>query len=254
LNSSSTSTEIGDIALAASFIVLAAVLGYRYIGLPPVIIVGGSGLIGLLAWSTSYLKRPTSPEIILPCFLLTVAALEVHMMEEYLTGFAPAMSRLFNITWTERGFLIVFAFVGPALYALTAIGLFYRIRFAGFLAWFIFIGPGVVEFTHFIFPLLKPAHQSGNFAEGGASVSKWCLHLRVAQLLHPHNQDLLLCRNVHRHPANDSGNLRNLQTSERRPQRKAIVFGKDEKPSKPAKRVALSAPTDQRGGCNDCSQ
>jgi hypothetical protein len=79
------------------------------------------------------------------------------MMEEYLTGFAPAMSRLFNITWTERGFLIVFAFVGPAVYALTAIGLFYRIRFAGFLAWFIFIGPGVAEFTHFIFPLLKPA-------------------------------------------------------------------------------------------------
>jgi hypothetical protein len=104
LNSSSTSMQIGNVALAASFIVLAAALGYRYIGLPPVIIVGGSGLIGLLAWSTSYLKRPTSPETILPCFLLTVAALEVHMMEEYLTGFAPAMSRLFNITWTERGF------------------------------------------------------------------------------------------------------------------------------------------------------
>jgi len=152
-----TLTEIGNIAFAFAFIVLAAALGYRYIGLPPLIIVGGSGLIGLLAWSATYLKRPTSPEIILPCFLLTVAALEIHMMEEYLTGFGPAMSRLFNITWTERGFLIVFAFVGPALYALTAIGLFYRIRLAGFLAWFIFIGPGVAEFTHFIFPLLKPA-------------------------------------------------------------------------------------------------
>lgn len=152
-----TLAEIGNIAFAFTFIVLMAALGYRYIGLPPLIIVGGSGLIGLLAWSATYLKRPTSPEIILPCFLLTVAALEIHMMEEYLTGFGPAMSRLFNITWTERGFLIVFAFVGPALYALTAIGLFYRIRLAGFLAWFIFIGPGVAEFTHFIFPLLKPA-------------------------------------------------------------------------------------------------
>jgi hypothetical protein len=30
----------------------------------------------------------------LPVFLLTVAALEVHMIEEYLTGFGPAMSRL----------------------------------------------------------------------------------------------------------------------------------------------------------------
>jgi hypothetical protein len=35
--------------------------------------------------------------------------------------------------------------------------LFYRIPLAGFIAWFIFIGPGVAEFTHFIFPLLKPA-------------------------------------------------------------------------------------------------
>jgi len=157
MKSDNISTAIGNIALAATFIVLTASLGYKYIGLPPVIIVGGSGLIGLFAWSATYLKRPTSPEIILPCFLLTVAALEVHMMEEYLTGFAPAMSRVFNITWTERGFLIVFAFVGPALYALTAIGLFYRVRFAGFLAWFIFIGPGVAEFTHFIFPLLRPA-------------------------------------------------------------------------------------------------
>ena len=79
------------------------------------------------------------------------------MTEEYLTKFGPAMSRLFNISWTERGFLLVFAFIGPALYALTALGLFYRIRLAGFLAWFIFIGPGVAEFTHFIFPLLRPA-------------------------------------------------------------------------------------------------
>jgi hypothetical protein len=149
-------TEIGHIALAATFIVLAAALGYKYIGVPPVIIVGGSGLVALFAWSATYLRRPTSPEIILPWFLLTVATLEVHMMEEYLTSFGPAMSRLFNITWTERGFLIVFAFVGPALYALTAIGLFYRVPFAGFLAWFIFIGPGVAEFTHFIFPLLRP--------------------------------------------------------------------------------------------------
>jgi len=39
----------------------------------------------------------------------------------------------------------------------TAIGLFYRVPYAGFLAWCIFIGPGVAESTHFIFPLLRPA-------------------------------------------------------------------------------------------------
>jgi hypothetical protein len=149
--------RIANIALASAFIIVVAALGYRYIGLPPLVIVGGSGLIGLIAWAATYSPRPTAPEIILPLFLLTVTALELHMSEEYLTKFGPAMSRLFNITWTEKAFLLVFAFYGPALYALTAIGLFYRIRFAGFVAWFIFIGPGVAEFTHFIFPLLKPA-------------------------------------------------------------------------------------------------
>ena len=146
-----------NFAMAVAFLMVTAIMGYHYIGIPPVVIVGGSGAIALVAWTRTYLKRPTPPEVILPWFLLTVAALEIHMLEEYLTQFGPAMSRLFNITWTERGFLMVFAFIGPALYALTAIGLFYRVRIAGFLAWFIFIGPGVAEFTHFIFPLLKPA-------------------------------------------------------------------------------------------------
>jgi hypothetical protein len=149
--------EIANAAMALACVVAAATLGYKLIGLPPMVIVGGSGLVAFIAWSNTYLKRPAAPETILPVFLLTVAALEIHMTEEYLRKFGPAMSRLFNIPWTERGFLLVFAFIGPALYALTALGLLYRVRFAGFVAWFIFIGPGVAEFTHFIFPLLRPA-------------------------------------------------------------------------------------------------
>jgi hypothetical protein len=149
--------EMANAAIAVACVVAAATVGYKLIGMPPVVIVGGSGLVALIAWATTYLKRPPPSETILPLFLLTVAALEVHMTEEYLTKFGPAMSRLFNIPWTERGFLLVFAFIGPALYALTALGLFYRVRIAGFMAWFIFIGPGVAEFTHFIFPLLRPA-------------------------------------------------------------------------------------------------
>lgn len=141
---------------AAAFIIVACIQGYRNIGLPPVIIVGGSGIIGFVMWYRTYLKHPVEPSVILPLFLLTVAALEVHMIEEYLSGFGPAMSRLFNITWTERSFLMIFAFIGPIIYTLTALGLYKRVPIAGFIAWFIFIGPGVAEFTHFIFPLLKP--------------------------------------------------------------------------------------------------
>jgi len=152
-------TRILSLIAAALFVAAAMIEGYRRIGLPPVIIVGGSGMVALVMWTRTYLSRPLDPAIILPVFLLTVAALEIHMIEEYVTGFGPAMSRLFDISWTERSFLMVFAFIGPTLYALTALGLFYRVPLAGFLAWFIFIGPGVAEFTHFIFPVLQPAIQ-----------------------------------------------------------------------------------------------
>jgi hypothetical protein len=151
------STRIWSVAAALLFIATAMMAGYRGIGLPPVVIVGGSSVVALVFWTRTYLKRPLDPKIILPPFLLTVAALEVHMIEEYLTGFGPAMSRLFDISWTERSFLMVFAFIGPIIYTLTALGLYYRVPFAGFVAWFIFIGPGVAEFTHFIFPALQPA-------------------------------------------------------------------------------------------------
>jgi len=142
--------------IAATFITVACIQGYRNIGWPVVVIVGGSGVIGFVMWYRTYLKYPVDPKIILPLFLLTVAALEIHMCEEYLTGFGPAMSRLFNISWSEKTFLIIFTFIGPVVYTMTALGLFYRVPIAGFIAWFIFIGPGVAEFVHFIFPVLRP--------------------------------------------------------------------------------------------------
>ena len=151
--------QVTSVIAAVLFVTVAMTAGYRGIGLPPVVIVGGSSLVALVLWIKTYLRRPLDPEIILPGFLLTVAALEVHMVEEYRTGFGPAMSRLFDISWTEPSFLMVFAFVGPIVYTVTALGLYRRVPLAGFVAWFIFIGPGVAEFTHFIFPALKPAIQ-----------------------------------------------------------------------------------------------
>src|SRR2546427_12413900 len=139
--------QVLSVIAAVLFVTVAMATGYRRIGLPPVVIVGGSSLVALVMCIKTYLRRPLDPEIILPGFLLTVAALEVHMIEEYVTGLGPAMSRLFDISCTERSFLMVFSFVGPTLYALTALGLYDRAPLAGFVAWFIFIGPGVAGFT-----------------------------------------------------------------------------------------------------------
>jgi len=152
----SKSLQTISLIIATAFCVVAPTVGYIKIGLPPVIIIGGSAIVAFFFWYFTYLKNPTNPKIILPLFVLTVAALQIHIIEEYLTAFGPAMSRLFNIPWSEKGFLMVFALVGPTIYTLATLGLYYRIPIAGFIAWFIFIGPGVAEFTHFIFPLLRP--------------------------------------------------------------------------------------------------
>lgn len=78
-----------SLVAAAAFILITAAAGYRAIGLPPVVIVGGSGVAGFVMWYRTYLKGPLAPEVILPPFLLTVAALEVRMAEEYFTKFGP---------------------------------------------------------------------------------------------------------------------------------------------------------------------
>jgi hypothetical protein len=153
------SMRIASITIAAAFLVVAMLAGYRYIGWPPVIIVGGSGTAALVLWGLTYLRHPLPAEVVLPAFLLTVAGLQIHLIEEYLTGFAPAMSRLFNINWSVNSYLMIFVFIGPVLYTLTALGLFWRVPIAGFLMYFILIGPGVAEFTHFIFPALRPEVQ-----------------------------------------------------------------------------------------------
>ena len=123
-----------SLLIAILFCIIAPTMGYVKIGLPPVIIVGGSAIIGFFFWYFTYLRKPTDPKIILPLFVLTVAALQIHIIEEYQTGFAPAMSRLFNIPWSEKSFLMVFALVGPTMYTLTTRGGYVRIRISGFIA------------------------------------------------------------------------------------------------------------------------
>lgn len=71
--------EIISVVVAIIFVLVAMTSGYLTIGLPPVVIVGGSGVIALLMWFKTYLRKPLDPQIILPIFLLTVAALEIHM-------------------------------------------------------------------------------------------------------------------------------------------------------------------------------
>jgi len=117
--------------------------------------VGGSGVLAFIAWWLTTYRHPASEQIV-SVYLFTVGCLHIHILEEYLAGFAPAMSRLFQMpAFTESLFLISFAFVGISLWILAAIGLIYQNPLANYVAWFMFIGPGFMEITHYIFPLLE---------------------------------------------------------------------------------------------------
>ncbi len=130
------------------------VFGQQKIGLAVVAIVDGAGVLALIAWALTTYRMPASPRIV-PVYLLTVACLHLHIMEEYLSGFAPRMSRLFDIpSFTVQTFMISFAFIGIIVWILAGIGLLYRNPLANYAAWFMFSIP-VMEFSHYIFPLIE---------------------------------------------------------------------------------------------------
>lgn len=141
------------------------------VGIPTMIIVVSSATIGFFCWRVTNLRQSITPVKTAIIFLTTTAALHTHMIEEHRCLFGPAMSRLFNFAFPDERFLMVFVFILPIIYYLTAIGLLMRIPLAGFVAWFIFIGPGTAEFTHFIFPLIQPALEPLNIEPITATVN-----------------------------------------------------------------------------------
>ena len=143
-----------SLTAAILMVILFWVLGLRYLSAPITIIVGGSMAVGLVFWLRFLHGRPAEPMIVLPPFLVMMAALSAHKMEEYYAGFPQAISSLFGVHFTMETFLLVFEQVGPMLYFLVILGLLVRDEFANFFACFLMIGMGLGEATHFIFPLI----------------------------------------------------------------------------------------------------
>src|SRR5687767_8104911 len=96
--------QIVAIALTVLFIAALKI----NVGIPPTIIVGGSAIIGFICWRMTNLRRAISPVKTTTVFLLTTAALHVHMYEEHDRLFGPAMSRLFDIAFPDARFLQIF--------------------------------------------------------------------------------------------------------------------------------------------------
>lgn len=123
-------------------------------------IVALPGIFGYWFWYHTYLRKPTEPNVILPIFLLTIAAFDFHVIEEYSGGYSLAISRIFNFAWTNTAFFITVCILSGVL-TLTCIGLYYKKEIAGFIA-IMFIVTRFAEIALFIFPLVPPALQPQN--------------------------------------------------------------------------------------------
>lgn len=117
-------------------------------------IVGASGIAALILWRRTFLQVPPDPAVDLPPFLAAVAGFYAHLIEEYTQHYAPAISRLFGIGWTDSGF-VVSSYALAAGLSVVAIGLYYRSRLAGFAAW-LFLISRLAELLLFAFPLIPP--------------------------------------------------------------------------------------------------
>jgi len=150
-----TTTARGSMVLPMLFVIAFALIGFPLLGWVVVLLVGTAMSLALLAYRLTTYKSPRGPSL-LPYYLLTAAGLHLHVLEEHLMGFPAAMRRLFELTvFEDRVFLISFGFILPVVFLLGVVGLFCRRPFAEYLAWFLLLGPGSMEWVHYIFPLLQ---------------------------------------------------------------------------------------------------
>lgn len=151
---------IGDIMkklnliLAVLFLAFVWIMGLTYLSTPIITIVGGSMTVGFFFWLKYSYGKPTEPFALIPPFSIMLAALFIHIMEEYYMDFPQAISALFQVDFSKQTFLLVFEQLGPIVYFLVIAGLAVRNEFSNFFASFLVIGMGIAEVTHFIFPII----------------------------------------------------------------------------------------------------
>lgn len=157
------------VALVATILVSATCALWFLVSPVGAAIVGVSGVLALAFWYHAFLAPLAAPAGILAPYLVAVAGFELHLMEEYAGHYGPAISRLFDLAWTDQGFVLV-SFALAAGLSLVAIGLHHHVRIAGFVA-LVFLVSRLAEVLIFVFPLIPPALAPAESGPIAAAVS-----------------------------------------------------------------------------------
>lgn len=159
------------------------------VGWVPAVIIGGSGLLGLIAWRLTTYKQPLEPEGILTPYLLAVAAQFVHVLEEVFMDFPGELHLALGTAPVSRGLFAGVILVGATLLWLAgAWGVHRRHPLGNFVLWVFLIGPaGLVNLVaHVAFPLFT----EGAYFPGLATVwlpaaaGLFLLYRVITQLIH----------------------------------------------------------------------
>lgn len=119
------------------------------------IIIIGALIGGFIAWQRTTFHRPAGQEIV-TLYFFALAAFNLHIIEEYITQFPEEVALIYGEQHlSSSAFLVAIGAVGFSLAIIMGIGLMHKNPIANYFAWFMFIGPGFVEFTHYIFPLIE---------------------------------------------------------------------------------------------------
>ena len=140
-----------------AFALITMTAGYRNIGLPPVVIVGGSELIAMVSGSRPTCGSRSTPTCDSPAVPADGSgAGSPHgrgVPDRLRARHEPPVRHQLDRAVLPDGLRLH----RPGPLRSDRAGALLPGAPRRFLAWFIFIGPGVAEFTHFIFPLLQPA-------------------------------------------------------------------------------------------------
>lgn len=149
LRSSSLLLELAPFVLTIGTVVT----GYAALGVLPAFLFTFGFVGGTAAWIATK-ERPAFERIRQP-FYATLFMFVIHKLEERHNDFFTALSAITGVTAPKPG-----TWVTLVLYGVAAMWLFVpylvgrRHEFGYYLAWTFFTSMGVIELSHFVFPLM----------------------------------------------------------------------------------------------------
>ncbi|MGH8159757.1 MAG: hypothetical protein ACREPQ_16695 [Rhodanobacter sp.] len=149
-----------DRSLLYALLLIAAIAGFGYLAVGKVALLFSVTFIGgLILWPMTVYRVDIDPHSIITPYLATVMLFICHVYEEYTAHIEVALGSIMQLTFSQKDFLTVAAFVAPVTWLVGAWMILKGWRFGYFIVSTFLFGMMFGELSHFAFPFL----QNGTF-------------------------------------------------------------------------------------------